>query len=213
MRSRTQREASAYPLGPMSSDPTPHDSLDILRRLRDGDASALPPLMERFQSSLLARIRLMMGDRARDHAESTDFLQATFVEVLERIDAVKPPDEKGLLRWMTWIARNKIRNHMRTERDQRLESLSNSLSRRGPADTASGSPDEIAAHGEELELLAEAIESLPSDLRRVVELRELEGLAFASVGAALGLGEDQARWVHRKAMLRLGIALGVRGGS
>jgi RNA polymerase sigma-70 factor (ECF subfamily) len=197
----------------LNSQEPPSESLYLLHRLRDGDASVLAVLLERFEASLLARIRLMMGDRARAVAESNDFLQATFVEVLERIDRVKPPDEKALLRWMTWIARNKIRNQMRTERERRLETLSHALSKHGVVDSSSDCPPALAATGEELTRLAEAIESLPSELQRIVELRELDGLTFAAAGEVLGISEDQGRWLHRKALLRLGLALRSRDPS
>lgn len=191
----------------MSTEPPSRDPFDLLHRLREGDTSVLAALLERYETALLSRIRLMMGEQARAHADSTDFLQATFVEVLDRIDKVRPPDEKGFLRWMTWIARNKIRNHMRTERDRRLESLSHSLSRHGPSDGSRTNPAHAVADGEELTLLAEAIEALTPELRRVIELRELDGLTFAEAGSELGLEEDQVRWLHKKALLRLGLAL------
>lgn len=181
-----------------------HESLALLERLRTGDRGALDPLLDRYQERLLTRIRLMMGERARECADSTDFLQATFLGVLERVEKVDLRDERDLLRWMTWIARNQIRTQVRREREERLESLSVSISGfRAGSGSQEGPLNEIAA-AEQIWRLTEAIEELPGDLREIVVLRQLEGLEFRAIGERTGLSEEQVRWRHEKALLRLG---------
>jgi hypothetical protein len=66
--------------------------------------------VERHRAVLLERIRLMLGEDARRQADSIDFLQEVFVEVLAKIDSCDFRDERALLRWMTTVARNDIRD-------------------------------------------------------------------------------------------------------
>jgi RNA polymerase sigma-70 factor (ECF subfamily) len=182
----------------------PQESFVLLERLRTGDRGALGLLLDRYQARLLGRIRLMMGERARDCADSTDFLQATFLGVLERVEKVDLRDERDLLRWMTWIARNQIRTQVRREREERFESLSVSISGLRAGSGSQQDPlNEIAA-AEQVFRLTEAIEELPEDLREIVGLRQLEGLEFQAIGERTGLSEEQVRWRHEKALLRLG---------
>jgi len=186
---------------------TPDESLALILRLRDGDRAALALLLQRYQERLLARIRLMMGERARECADSSDFLQATFLGVLQRAEKVHLRDDRDLLRWMTWIARNQIRSQVRREREVRIESLSVSISGlQAPRASRDGPLDQIA-DAERLLRLTEAIEDLPEDLREILVLHQLEGLEFPEIVARTRLSEGQVLWRHEKALLRLGRAL------
>ena len=50
----------------------------------------------------------------------------------------------------------------------------------------------------------EALEELPDDQRRVVELRTLDGLPWREVGEHMERGAEAARLLHYRALLRLG---------
>jgi RNA polymerase sigma-70 factor (ECF subfamily) len=191
------------------STPSGTDSLELVRRARRGEREALSALLERFRGRLLDRIRLMMGERARAYADSTDFLQETFTAVVQRIELVDVQDDRDLLRWMTWIARNAIRDSVRSDRDTRFEQLSVSLSSNKGGRSASGDTPSGQLAQVELGLrLAEALETLPREQRDVVDLHDFEGLTFREVGERLGTSEDQARWQHRRALLGLARLLG-----
>ena len=176
------------------------ETLDLLHRAADGDSQALGMVFDRYQKPLLERIRLMMGEQARHAAESTDFLQGTFLEVVRGIDRFEVRDERAFLRWMTTIARNKIRAAARGRRAAALTMLSTTLTRTQaePAGSASNS------FGPEPELrLVEALEALPDDLRGVVEMHDLEGLSFEEVGRSTGSHEHAVRRLHAKALIEL----------
>lgn len=176
------------------------ETLELLQRARGGDSQALGAVLDRYQQRLLDRIRLMMGAQARTTAESTDFLQGTFLEVVRGFERFEVRDERAFLRWMTTIARNKIRSATRGRREQALSLLSTGLMRLGDNGAVSGSN----AIGPEPELrLVEALESLPPDLRSVLELHDLEGLSFEDVGRSLGSHEHAVRRLHAKALIEL----------
>jgi RNA polymerase sigma factor (sigma-70 family) len=176
------------------------ETLELLQRAAGGDSHALGEVFDRYQQPLLERIRLMMGEPARRAAESGDFLQGTFLEVVRGFDRFEVRDERAFLRWMTTIARNKIRAATRGHRAEALSVLSTTLTsmHAEPAGSASN------AFGPEPELrLVEALEALPPDLRGVLELHDLEGRSFEDVGRSLGSHEHAVRRLHAKALIEL----------
>jgi DNA-directed RNA polymerase specialized sigma24 family protein len=103
----------------------------LVRSAASDDVRAFPELVSRLREPLLRRIRWMMGDEVRRIAESGDFLHATFTAAL-RTDA--PPsfaNSEELLRWLTTIARNKIREELRHHREDAVSNLSLMLSMDG----------------------------------------------------------------------------------
>ena len=177
-------------------------------RARRGDAEARALLLERWRPRLLVRIRMMLGERARRHAESGDLLQSTLVKALERFDAESFADEGHVLRWMTTVARNDIRDLAGKQRERALESLSESWHASAHPDASTPSPVSAADREERLMHLMEALEQLDEGERAVIELRDLEGLTFAEIGARLGWSDDRARLTHLRALSRLGQLVG-----
>lgn len=142
----------------------------------------------------------MMGDEARRSAESGDFLQGLWVEVLKRPEQMPREDESAQLRWLTAVARNNIRDAVRKRREQALLALSSSFLPAGDPAT----PLSNAVHDENVVRLAECIEQLLPDHQLVIELRSLEGLSFREVGQRMERGEDAARKLYARAILGLG---------
>ena len=143
---------------------------------------------------LLARdrtARLRMGEEARRQAESVDFLQELFVEVIEGFERAGLKDERGFVRWATRIARNNIRDRVRRRRERALESFSTMLRAGGPG--AEGErPSERAMEREEVERLIEGLEGLKPDDQRVIELRDFEGLPFREIARRMGRPSEAA---------------------
>lgn len=184
------------------------DSTDGLwARARRGDSAALGLLVERHRETLLERIRWMLGDEARRRLESVDLLQGVFTELVARAAELDLADEHALLRWMTAVARNDIRDEACRRRERALASLSGSFCAESPG----RSPASEAGRNEELLGLIEALECLSADHRRVIELRDLEGLAFEEVGRAMARSAAAAQMLHARAKLRLGRVLGEKG--
>ncbi len=175
-------------------------TVELLRGVRQGAPAALGDLLERYRDRLLGRVRLMMGEEARKHAESMDFLQGVLLEIARDIDRADIEDEEIFLRWATRIARNNIRDHLRRRRERALESFSQSgiLARSGT------SPASQAGRREDVEQLVEAMERLSPDHRRVIELRDFDALSYADVAREMEKpSEDAAQMLHARALARL----------
>ena len=186
--------------------------MELLLRAKDGDGGALEEVLERYRDRLLSRIRLMMGGAAKRVAESGDFLQGVFTEVLDRFPDFEIRDEKSFLRWMTAIARNSIRDSTRKRRERRFESLSDSLFARVESDQDTPSPPSQADLNDKLFRLAEAIEELELDHREVIALRDLDDLPFHVIGERLGCSKSGARLLYNRALVALGGLIESRAG-
>jgi RNA polymerase sigma-70 factor (ECF subfamily) len=177
---------------------------DLLARARGGDREALSALLERNRERLLGRIRLMLGDGARRHAESVDFLQGLFVQIVEAIETADLDDERGFLRWATRIARNDVRDEGRRRRERALESLSQGASALPGEGASTTSPPARAERADDVERLVEALEELRPEDRTVVELRDLDGLSYREIAERMQKpSEAAAQMHHARAVARL----------
>lgn len=177
-------------------------SLELLNGARRGERSNLDDLVRLHRDSLLDRIRLMMGERARSVAESGDFLHETLIQAARALGRFQPDDEAHLLRWLTEIARNRIRDAVRRPRETALARLSDSIDLR--RERRQSAPPSILSEREALHELADALGSLRPEERQAVELRHFEGLGFRAIGERMGRSENAAQLLHGRALLRLG---------
>ena len=171
-----------------------------LQRARSGDKAALLQLLDAHRPRLLDRIRLLMGPSARRAADSHDFMHDVLVEALRGNEKMPLESEQALLRWLTAIARNRIRTELRRDRERAFGAFSDSLSPKSGDQTPSG----VAVREESRARLVEALETLPRGYCIVIELRDFEGLSFADIGTRIGRSADAARKLHTRAIIRLG---------
>ncbi len=171
---------------------------DLFLRAGSGDGEALAHVVALYQDRLLARIRLMMGPDARGCVESGDVLQDVFSEAIRGLRAGDLRDEQAFLRWVTAIARHHIVDEVRRRREQSLEALSSEFVAGEPSIAARLSAEEAG------ERLVEAIEELDAMRQRVVELRALEGWAWARIAHELGRSEGAVRKLYNRALVELG---------
>jgi RNA polymerase sigma-70 factor (ECF subfamily) len=189
-----------------------HDTVELVRVAQSGERTSVAAIIERYREVLLQRIRFLMGPEARQAADSNDFLQGLFLEVVTDFEKRGPRDEREFLRWATAIARNNIRDGVRRRRELAVDRFASSLDWRpvlgnAPAD----SPESVAEREEQVERLCEAMTSLREDDRSVIELRHFEGLSFAEIGRRLGRSENAAQILHTRALVKLGEMLRPRG--
>tara|TARA_R110002072_G_scaffold302499_1_gene485940 strand:+ start:116763 stop:117218 length:456 start_codon:yes stop_codon:yes gene_type:complete len=145
----------------------------------------------------------MMGPKARDAAESIDFLQNVFLVALKNLDQLRELDDAAKLRWLTATARNRIRQSARKEREQAIDSLTASLSKLHPATSSADAPPRVAGTLEQVDRLVDVLELLSDDHQKVIELRDFEGLSFHEIGERLGRTHSAVQMLHARALLAL----------
>ena len=166
---------------PASSDAPPYAELDeatLVRSVRAGDVNALAEVYRRFGQALMAvAFRLL---RSKEAAE--DVLHDVFVGLPE---AVRKYDERG--KFGSWLKQVTARVALSVIRH---EETANRLA----PDVAPQS--EIDVHTRMT--VDSAVARLPSSLRAVLVLKEIEGFTHAEIASMLGIskGASEVR-LHR----------------
>ena len=164
--------------------------IEFLERLKTEDAAAFDELVTRFSSDvygLLVRL-------TEDAEEARDLTQETFLCVVRSVKNFR--GDASLKTWLFRIAINQARNRKRwwfarkigltfsldakRNEDDDEPSLHDTL-----ADERQKSPETIALQREQETMIRGALQKLPQAFREAVVLRDIEGLSYEEIAAAL----------------------------
>jgi RNA polymerase sigma-70 factor (ECF subfamily) len=174
--------------------PLESDRSALLREARQGDRSALGGLLTGVEGYLRS-VALCMSTRGLPPSrDASSLVQETYVRVLREFGKFRGRTEPEFLAWVRRIlifhclkVGRKTRPMVPLRGDERFE----------------GSPSSHAIRREESRALKSALESLPTDRRRVVELRGDASRGWDDVGRELGRSADAARVLYQRAMIQL----------
>ena len=173
---------------PAATPPAPADA-DVVERARAGDHAAFQVLVERYQARAY-RLALRV---LRDEEQAKDAVQDAFLKVYGSLDRFE--GRSGFYTWLYRIVMNQCLDRKRRDRSDREvewndEVASASVPEVGAppvAGSAGAAPDQAAERSQLRELMRTAIESLPEDARRTIQLREIDGLSYKEIADALGI--------------------------
>jgi RNA polymerase sigma-70 factor (ECF subfamily) len=192
----------------------PANPEQLLVAARKNREAALGQLLELYRSYLATLARLQIGRRLQGKVDPSDLVQQTFLEAHRDFGQFRGTTEAELVSWLRQIlARNLAsvvqhyygtgRRNVRLERELTAElDESSRLLDRGLAAEQS-TPSQEAARREQAVLLADALEHLPEDYRRVLVLRNLEALSFAQVARRMGRSVEAVKKLWVRALDRL----------
>ncbi len=131
-------------------------------------------------------LRAWLAARFPGFAEIDDVVQDAYAHVLAaRARGVELRSPKA---FFFATARNRVVDLLRTRAAHRTETMAE-IDALHVLDDADGIPESVARN-QELELLTQAIQSLPPRCRQVLTLRRLYGLPQREVAARLGISEN-----------------------
>ena len=177
----TDQAAVAPPGAAVSADA---GDLSLVRRVQAGDRSAYDLLVLKYQHKV---VKLVMR-YTRNPADAEDIAQEAFIKAYRAL-----PQFRGDSAFYTWLyriaintaknalvarGRNPVSLHIDAHDDEDGPDL---LSRLRDPDT----PEGLALTDEIRETVNAAIDALPEDLRTAIVLRELEGLSYEEIAAAM----------------------------
>jgi DNA-directed RNA polymerase specialized sigma24 family protein len=184
--------------------------LNLIRRVRTGDAEAASELVRRFERPLLREIRLRLRDpRLRRVLDSGDICQSVLASFFFRIVAGQYELQKShhLLRLLVAMARNKLASQARhsyvTRRDP--EALRYGLT--GGEDLAAPEPEPSQAVIAQ-DFCAALFRLLTADERQLAE-RRVDKEEWADIAADLGGKPENLRKRLARALSRAARRLGV----
>lgn len=130
--------------------------------------------------------------------DAEDIVQNVFLKVygnLDKFDETKA----SLSTWIYTITRNTVYDYLKEKRDRPvLELIDNTEA------SEEDSPAAEIINSEALDELASALEKLPQDQRDTVILLYYKKLGRKSVAEMFGISYGQLRYLHDKALKRLG---------
>jgi RNA polymerase sigma-70 factor, ECF subfamily len=177
----------------------------LLRRMADGDESALAALYDRW----VERVHTVAYWILNDADEAEDVVEETFWQAWRTAARYDPARSAGAT-WLVMIARSRALDHLRAQR-RRTDWTAASSTVGALLDEALASEPDTAALPEQSEhsaVLGEAIGALPPEQRQALELAFFGGLSHSEIAARtaqpLGTVKTRIRLAMEKLRQRLG---------
>lgn len=201
-----QEELSDATLAARSDAVSSSAETKFIERLKAGEAQAFDDFVIRYSANVYA----LLVRLTEDEEEAKDLTQETFLRALKAVKNFR--GDADLKTWLYRIAVNESRNRFRWwKRRNRsstfsLDSESNSnekpLSERISDD--SETPEMETLRHERERALRQALRELSANFREVVILRDIEGLTYEEVAAALetNVGTVKSRIARGREELR-----------
>jgi RNA polymerase sigma-70 factor (ECF subfamily) len=167
--------------GAMSADVS---DLSLVRRVQRGDKGAFDALVLKYQHKL---VKLVMR-YVRNPAEAEDIAQEAFIKAYRAL-----PQFRGDSAFYTWLyriaintAKNAVvsRDRSPIEYDLDRSNTEESYDMQGRMKD-SETPEALVLTDEIRTTVKEAIDALPEDLKTAIVLRELDGLSYEEIAAAM----------------------------
>jgi RNA polymerase sigma-70 factor, ECF subfamily len=182
---------------------------ELVERLRSGDEAAFAEIVDRYDRQLRRLARTFV----RTDAQADDVVGETWEAVINGIDRFE--ERSSLKTWIFRILVNRARTRaVREARQVPFSSLGPDAGADAPVVDPSRftdgawsepprEPDAEALAGELRGRLAEVIDTLPEQQRRVILLRDVGGLDGPEVAEALGISEGNQRVILHRARNRV----------
>jgi RNA polymerase sigma-70 factor (ECF subfamily) len=171
------------------SDRNPTDE-DLLVSVGDGDRGAFEVLYRRYARAMLGLALRRLGDRGR----AEDAVQEAFAAIWRSAKSYRPERGPGAP-WLYAVARNAIsdRGRARTETPTQV-----------PEEVSPDpGPDERAHQGWLAWRVHRALDGLPENERRLIELAYWGGLSQSEIAEMLGIPLGTVKTRTRSALMRL----------
>ena len=165
----------------MSADAS---DLSLVRRVQRGDKGAFDALVLKYQHKL---VKLVMR-YVRNPAEAEDIAQEAFIKAYRAL-----PQFRGDSAFYTWLYRIAINTAKNAVVSRDRSPIEYDLDRHNSEESYdmqgrmkdSETPEGLVLTDEIRSTVNAAIDALPEDLRTAIVLRELEGLSYEEIAAAM----------------------------
>jgi RNA polymerase sigma-70 factor (ECF subfamily) len=157
-----------------------------MRQVRGGRTAALATLFERHHARLYRYCLRMTGQRGA----AEDLVQDVFMKMLKYKATFR--DDSELVPWMFGIGRNACLAHLRRTADDRTPHDERYV------EALADEPTEESQHGDQHEIVRQALQRLPVDRREVLVLSRYEFKSYEEIAVLLdcSVGAVKVR-VHR----------------
>jgi len=163
---------------------TEESDLVLVKRVQRGDKSAFDLLVRKYQHKV---VKLVLR-YVRNPAEAEDIAQEAFIKAYRALPQFR--GDSAFYTWMYRIAINTAKNSL-ASRDR--SPIAYDLDLTDPEESHSvqtrlqdpDTPEGMALTEEIRQIVNSAIEGLPEELKTAIVLRELDGLSYEEIAAAM----------------------------
>jgi RNA polymerase sigma-70 factor, ECF subfamily len=156
----------------------------LVVRAQQGDKQAFNLLVEKYQrklSRLLSRF-------IRDQAEVEDVTQEAFIKAYRALPAFR--GDSAFYTWLYRIGINTAKNYLmamgrRAPTSTEVEAEDAESFEEGEQLRDINTPESVLLTNEIAETVNSTIEQLPEELRRAIQMRELEGMSYEDIAQAM----------------------------
>jgi len=161
----------------------------LVRMVLEGRSGLFEHVVRRYQADVHKLASMLLLDRSA----TEDIVQEVFVKAFTRIDQYRTGE--GFGRWLRGIARNEIRQLMRTEARYRVRLRAYAELVETRLALADDGDEEL---DERLRVLRGCMDKLDDDAARAIRLRYMQAMAPGEVAAEIGKTNGATRtWLHR----------------
>ena len=165
-----------------------------------GDRSAISELIERHSK----RVRSYIGMMVKDDAVADDIFQETFIKAVKVIDEGRYTDSGKFLSWILRIAHNRVLDHFRREKANRLINEQDAgYDVIGTLRYAENTAEDDIVYSELMESVRKLIDELPEEQQEVVRLRYYSKLSFQEIAEQTEVSINTALGRMRYALINL----------
>ena len=160
--------------------------LEYINRAKEGDMEAFSQLVTLYENKILNYCFRMLNNRG----DAEDATQEVFVKLYRYLGSYG--EQSAFSTWLYKIASNVCLDYLRKVKRHRDTVSINQQNAEGEEFSISVedkglSPYESAQLGEARKALAKAIASLGEEQKRVIVLREIEGLSYEEIAEIIGI--------------------------
>jgi len=158
--------------------------LELVRRVQLGDKRAFELLVTKYQR----RISRLLSRMIRDPTDIEDVAQEAFIKAYRALPNFR--GESAFYTWLYRIAINTAKNHFAAQGRRAPTVVANDFEDQENGEDAgrmseTATPDSLYQSKQVGLAVNRAIDQLPPDLRTAIVLRELEGLSYDEIAAAM----------------------------
>ncbi|MCX8003660.1 MAG: RNA polymerase sigma factor RpoE [Burkholderiaceae bacterium] len=156
----------------------------LVERVQRGDKRAFELLVAKYQRKIFRLLSRLI----RDPAEIEDVAQEAFIKAYRALPNFR--GESAFYTWLYRIAINTAKNYLVAQGRRAPTATESDLAEGEGLDETEqlrdvATPDAVLLSKQVAEAVNRAIEKLPEDLRTAIVLRELEGLSYEEIAAAM----------------------------
>ena len=158
--------------------------LDLVRKAQAGDKAAFDLLVRKYQNKIISLVSRYLGQ----NGDVQDVAQDAFIKAYTALPGFR--GEAAFYTWLYRIAVNSAKNYLMA-RGRRpaavdVDAEEAEFFENSDALKENASPERLALTEEIKKVIFDTIEQLPEELKVAIQLREIDGMSYDEISAAMG---------------------------